>query len=41
MEVINQVFKPNLTQKRKRVRVYKILARSKLTYVTEAYRICK
>jgi hypothetical protein len=41
MGIRNQVFKPNLIKKNTRIRVYKILLRSGLTYGSEAWMICK
>jgi hypothetical protein len=39
VEVMSEVFKPNLMQKHTRIRVYKILVRSVLTYGSEAWMI--
>jgi hypothetical protein len=38
---MNQVLKPNMTQKHTIIRVHKILARPILTYGSEAQTICK
>jgi hypothetical protein len=39
--IINQIFKPSLVKKHKRIKVYKTLARPILTYGSEAWTICK
>jgi hypothetical protein len=41
MGIINQILKPYLVQKHTRIKIYTILARSILTYGSEAWTICK
>jgi hypothetical protein len=41
MGIINQIFKPSLVQKHTRIKVYKTIARSVLTYECEAWTIYK
>jgi hypothetical protein len=41
MGIINQIFKSTLVQKHTRIKIYKTLSRSILTYGSEAWTVCK